>query len=338
MQKGRVSIYFVLLVATWILALVAFVLANFTQHSTYDLGCPYWPGCPDKEIDPTAAKGVLRSAVGALTTYSTEFMKRWNIIQYSFDGALALMLGMVMFYGKRQKDIIFARHWRKYWALATIFFVLFMIGQTATAKWSGSFIGLLQILSGVSILALLWWALLREHIFWRPLPAHASRGLRLWILASLLLVILQISLGAWVTVNRAGLACPDIPTCQLEWWPKVDFAAGFDLWTIGRGGFGQLDLAASTAIQMVHRIGAVVTGLCVGTLAVYVLRRCEPEGFCRYGLILASTLTLIVTVAVIQVVMHLPSVLVVTHGVLAILLLLSVITMWHVATPKEQKD
>ena len=41
--------------------------------------------------------------------------------------------------------------------------------------------------------------------------------------------LLQVALGGWVSTNYAVLACSDVPTCQGEWWPPMDFDAGFTL-------------------------------------------------------------------------------------------------------------
>lgn len=337
-MRGKLSPYFILLFACWLAALLAFVFANFSQHSAYDLGCPYWPGCPDKQIEPTAAQEVLRTAVGTLSTYTVQFMHRWSIVQYSLDGMLAFFLGLLLFAGKHQKEKQNDAHWFKIWLAATFLYILFIISQPLTSKWPGSFAGLLQILSGISILALLWWGLLRQRVFYKPLPAHASGVMRGWIVVALMLLVMQIVLGAWVTVNRAGLACPEFPTCQLEWWPQADYAAGLNFWHIGLQGFAKLDLATTTAIQMAHRIGAFVTVIVVGVLAITIIRRCKPKGVCHYGLLLGGILALLVVLAVMLIVLHLPSILVVTHGVLATLLLLAVLTLWHVSTPAGHDD
>ena len=70
------------------------------------------------------------------------------------------------------------------------------------------------------------------------------------------------------------MICPDLPTCQGQWWPETDFAEGFVLWReIGvdyEGGV--LDPAARTAIHMAHRIGAIITLFVLGAIAVALMR------------------------------------------------------------------
>lgn len=57
--------------------------------------------------------------------------------------------------------------------------------------------------------------------------AGASR-LASWACAGLVMLFVQIGLGGWTSANYAGLACPDFPTCQGQWWPDgMDFRQGF---------------------------------------------------------------------------------------------------------------
>ena len=80
-------------------------------------------------------------------------------------------------------------------------------------------------------------------------------------LVGLVLLAVQIALGGWTSANYAALACgTDFPKCAGAWWPEHDFAEGFVLWRgIGvdyEGGV--LDNAARVAIQLAHRMMAVL--------------------------------------------------------------------------------
>ncbi|MGH8118536.1 MAG: COX15/CtaA family protein [Rhodanobacteraceae bacterium] len=97
---------------------------------------------------------------------------------------------------------------------------------------------------------------------------HSGPGLRRGLLiATVIGVVLlagQLFLGGWTSANYAALACGTggsaFPTCLGQWWPTMNFDQGFILWRgIGvdyQGGI--LDAAARTAIQMMHRFGALV--------------------------------------------------------------------------------
>jgi len=82
------------------------------------------------------------------------------------------------------------------------------------------------------------------------------------------LVWLQMGLGAWVSTNYAVLACQDFPTCQGQWWPAMNFSAGFEWWRpLGQDGQGTaIPFEALTAIHYTHRLMAYL----VLALAIWV--------------------------------------------------------------------
>ena len=93
----------------------------------------------------------------------------------------------------------------------------------------------------------------------------ALRGIRApglrrlaWLVPTLLAV--QIALGGWVSSNYAVLACRGFPQCNGQWWPPTNFAEGFTLLReLGRSGSaGYVSFEALVAIQMAHRVFAVV--------------------------------------------------------------------------------
>ena len=85
----------------------------------------------------------------------------------------------------------------------------------------------------------------------------------------------QIALGGWTSSNYAALACPDLPTCQGQWWPdQVDFSEGFVMWR-GLGvnyEFGILEAPARVAIHYTHRLGALIAFLVIVFAAHKYLR------------------------------------------------------------------
>src|SRR5699024_2062631 len=114
---------------------------------------------------------------------------------------------------------------------------------------------------------------------WRAtnLPLRRAQAMTLHRLVVLGVVLLaaQIALGGWTSANYAALSCgTDFPTCVGQWWPPTDFGDGFVLWRgIGvdyEGGV--LDGEARIAIQMAHRIGALVVACYLLWLASRMLR------------------------------------------------------------------
>jgi cytochrome c oxidase assembly protein subunit 15 len=161
--------------------------------------------------------------------------------------------------------------------------------------------------------------------------------LRPLIFAGLGLLLLQLALGGWTSANYAALACPDFPTCQGAWWPETNFGEGFVLWReIGvdyEGGV--LDLASRTAIHLTHRIGALLTFLLLGFIA---LRLIPDPALRREGLVLGALLCFQVLLGIQNVVLFLPLANAVAHnGVGALLLATLLWAVWRSAPPLADK-
>jgi cytochrome c oxidase assembly protein subunit 15 len=125
-----------------------------------------------------------------------------------------------------------------------------------------------HLLGGVGLLALLVWLALRES----PPPAIDPRAaaLRPLAVAALVLLVMQIALGGWVSTNYAVLACPDFPTCHGRAVPPdMDFGAGFTLWRdLGMTADGApIPFQALVAIHWTHRSFAYVVVAVLGLLA-----------------------------------------------------------------------
>ena len=157
----------------------------------------------------------------------------------------------------------------------------------------------------------------------RALPAQALR-LKPMLIAGIVLLAVQIALGGWTSANYAALACGmDFPRCLGQWWPQTDFSEAFVLWRgigVNYEG-GVLDGAARSAIQMTHRIGAVVVLLHVGAIAVLAWRRGLP----RFGFLIGALLVAQIVLGISNVVLGLPLAVATAHTAVAALLLLSLI-------------
>lgn len=163
-----------------------------------------------------------------------------------------------------------------------------------------------------------------------PLPQPLSRRARGLFLATVVGVILlscQIFLGGWTSTNYAALACgiggPAFPTCLGQWWPAMDFQHGFILLRqIGvdyQGGI--LDAAARTAIQMVHRFGAVV----VFVYFLWLGHKTGRAGMRWHGVALALLVILQVLLGIGNVMLGLPLWIAVAHTAGAALLLFAAV-------------
>jgi cytochrome c oxidase assembly protein subunit 15 len=109
-------------------------------------------------------------------------------------------------------------------------------------------------------------------------------GLRWLARLGLSLVAFQIALGGWTSTNYAALACPDFPTCQEQWIPRLNFGDAFHVVReLGKTAQGDMiDLPALTAIHLSHRIGAVLVLLSLSLLIMTCFRRQIATGEARW--------------------------------------------------------
>ena len=148
-------------------------------------------------------------------------------------------------------------------------------------------------------------------------------------LLGLVALVVQIALGGWTSSNYAAIACPDFPTCQGAWWPPTDYRHAFVLWhgleTNYEGGV--LESPARVAIQLTHRLGALIAATALTLAALFVLRRrglaaARP----RAGFVLAA-LALQLLIGVSMVVRGFPLWLATAHTAGAALLLLATLAL-----------
>ncbi|MQP75506.1 heme A synthase [Stenotrophomonas sp. MYb238] len=188
-----------------------------------------------------------------------------------------------------------------------------------------------HLLGGMLMFGLLvWMAWKATHL---PITLAQAPRLRWWLRAGLALLVLQIALGGWVSANYAALACgggsaslDNFPRCVSQWWPPQNYAEGFTLWRgIGvdyEGGV--LDGASRIAIQMAHRMMAVVVALYLLVLSARLFRLPGMRGW-------ASALGLLVllqaTLGVLNVKLALPLAVAVMHNGGAVLLLFVLVSL-----------
>ncbi|MET0289273.1 MAG: COX15/CtaA family protein, partial [Pseudoxanthomonas sp.] len=208
-------------------------------------------------------------------------------------------------------------------ALATIIFQA-LLGMWTVTWLLKPIVVMGHLLGGIALFILLVW------MAWRAtqLPIRLADAKRLkWLLGlGLALLIVQIALGGWVSANYAALACgggswsaDNFPRCVSQWWPPHDFREGFMLWRgIGvdyEGGV--LDGASRIAIQMVHRMMAVVVFVYLLWLS---LRLLKSPGMRRWSLALVAALLGQVTLGILNVKLALPLGVAVLHNAGAVVL------------------
>jgi len=311
-----------------LLALLVVLLGAYTRLTHAGLGCPDWPGCYGFLSVPQSEAQLAHAELHFPDT-PVEADKGWSeMVHRYFAGALGLMIAVLAARAWRQ------RHVPDQPLKLPLFILLVVFAQAAFGMWTVTLklwpqVVTGHLLGGFATLSLLFLLTLRLS---GVLPALAvPRRLQRWATAGLVLGILQIALGGWVSSNYAAVACIDVPTCHGEWWPAADFANGFHLTQhIGPNYLGgQLDSDARTAIHLTHRMGAVALTLVLLGLA-WQLRK---VGMTRLAGLLLAALVVQISLGVSNVVFHLPLTVAVAHNAGgAGLLLTLVLVNYHART------
>ncbi|WEN15237.1 COX15/CtaA family protein [Rhodanobacter sp. AS-Z3] len=209
-------------------------------------------------------------------------------------------------------------------ALAVIIFQA-MLGMWTVTLLLKPVVVMGHLLGGMTTFALLAWAALRFGGVAARNDDYAS--LRRWVALGIVLLFCQIALGGWTSANYAALACGygpgSFPQCLGQWAPPTDFHEGFVLWRgigVNYEG-GVLDMAARSAIQIAHRIGALVVFCYLGGVAIAAVRR----GLRLAGLAIAAALAVQVMLGISNVYFGLPLPVATAHNGGAALLLFTLL-------------
>lgn len=281
----------------------------FTRLTDSGLGCPDWPGCYGN-ASPHGARHEIAMAQSAQPTGPVTHSKAWveMVHRYLATGVGVLILVLTLAtWGTwlRQKwsdappvdgrDHAVLSVW---WPTLTLFWVSVQGAFGAlTVTWKlFPAIVTMHLLGAVVLLALLCIQAVRyRQVAADRLPTPISPALRNGLIATTVLLVLQIALGGWVSTNYAVLACTQFPTCQDSWWPTMNFAQGFEIWRhLGVTSDGQpLDFSALTAIHYAHRLMAYAVFVALGVLA-WRMRRIDslrPQARWLAGLALLQLAT-----------------------------------------------
>ena len=306
------------------LALFVVVLGAYVRLSDAGLGCPDWPGCYGTLTVPQS-ETALQQAQMAYPDSPVEHPKAWKeMIHRYFAGALGLLVAAIFVLGWRARKDIKVSPW------LTTFLALLIVAQAAFGMWTVTLklmplVVTTHLMGGMSTLALLVWVAHRQRGLSSARYLQAE-WLRPWVRGALLVIFAQIFLGGWTSTNYAWSACTDFPTCHGAWFPDMDFANAFH-WVreLGLDATGKtLQLAAYTAIQWTHRVGALVTFVYLVWLGLRLLK--EPQ-LKKLAHMMLGLLVVQIALGVATLLLHLPLVLAVGHNLGAALLLTTIVVL-----------
>ena len=322
--------FYLALIAT-LLASVVVGLGAYTRLVHAGLGCPDWPGCYGFLTVPETAQEISQ-AEKLFPNAPVEVEKGWPemIHRYVAGSLMLLVLGLVFQAFKYRRE-------PEQPLKLPLFILVLIVIQAAFGMWTVTLklwpqVVTAHLLGGFATFSLLFLLTLRLSGMKRQLMEGIG-NLKMLGIAGLLVVILQISLGGWTSSNYAALACPDLPTCQKQWLPPMDFEEGFNIaQSIGPNYLGgQLDGTARTAIHFSHRIGAILTLLMLSLLIIKTLTKTRHMNDSDRGVIrLLASVVLVVLVFQVclglsNIIWSLPLSVAVAHNLGGALLLLAMV-------------
>jgi cytochrome c oxidase assembly protein subunit 15 len=306
-----------------ILALIVVILGAYTRLGDAGLGCPDWPGCYGQLTVPDVADGTKIEGYER----PLEAAKGWKEMVHRYAASTLGLMILILF-------VLALRGKPKYYQSMALpsFTALFVMLQGAFGMWTVTLLvhpGIVtaHLIGGFMTTALLAWLLLnqgRPSITYR----HVLKRHKLLVLTTLAVLSIQIALGGWTSTNYAALSCgEEFPTCLGSWWPTMDFVQALYWGPLGVDyEYGVLENPARAGIQMMHRIGALITTLLIATL-IYLFR---DYTHLKSSLLLIGGLLIVqITLGILNVLLSIPMIVAVLHNAVALLLLLSLIALAH---------
>ncbi|MBS0359282.1 MAG: COX15/CtaA family protein [Proteobacteria bacterium] len=324
-----------------VLAFVVIILGAYTRLTHAGLGCPDWPGCYGQVTVPETSQAI-QEAKKLFPGAPLETRKAWNEMVHRYAaGLLGLMILLInitaLINYKRQRLIVLPG-----------LLLLVVIGQAALGMWTVTLkllplVVMGHLVGGFTLFILL--GLLRLQLtekFRYSIPYSASYLYGSPALIGVFILIAQIILGGWVSANYAGISCVGFPKCNGVWWPVMHLKEALNFFAPIGANYqgGLLESGARVTIQMMHRLGAVVTLLYLGWYSLWVWKTAKSRYLKHTGQIIFVLLLVQIGLGIINVTYMLPLWNALAHNAVAALLLLTLsqLTFNLLAKPKFESQ
>ena len=231
-------------------------LGSYVRLSNAGLSCPDWPLCYGTLSVPLSSEEI-ELANRQWPDRPVDPGRAWKEVGHRYLagilGMLVLALATLTFFARRRGLV----GGRLAYALAGLVALQVLLGMLTVVWKVAPLIVVAHLYGGFAMTAL---AALNAARLRPPSVQRAEKTLLFPVTLALLLVVVQIGLGGWVSTHYSAFVCIDFPTCRGQWWPEANFAEGFSPWfDLGRDyEGGVLSLAGRTAIHQAHKIFAFV--------------------------------------------------------------------------------
>jgi cytochrome c oxidase assembly protein subunit 15 len=314
-------------------ALAVVALGAYTRLIDAGLGCPDWPGCYGQMTVPVSPQSTAL-AKQLFPGLHINPAKAWaEMIHRYFVGCLSIFICVVL---------ACIAGIKKYRTDSNITLGLTLLVLMGYQIWLGQLTVTLlllpvvvsqHLLGGFLILSSLWLIYLNNkprRYAAPPISRKTAHFLLPWAALAVMVVILQIILGAWTSTNYASFSCPDFPYCMkgeaIDWQFSHAFQVLRPVGINYEGGV--LSESIRQTIQMTHRAGALILTayfLIFMFVSVPLVKR-VPEMMAAIFLML-GLLLIQLCLGIANVIFKLPLSTALGHTLVAALLLLSVLTL-----------
>jgi cytochrome c oxidase assembly protein subunit 15 len=252
-----------------LITIIVITLGALARLLDAGLGCPDWPGCYGQIIPPQGSEQI-QQANAAHPLFPVEQVKAWSEMIHRFAAsALGFSLLLFAIWVSLKAEFKTSRV-VSYIALGWVILQGIFGMLTVTLRiWPP--VVTLHLLAGMMMLAIIFWQyqIIKEtnkSLNYYRLK-NITPSIRYPLLAVILITVLQMGLGGWTSSHYAGLACPDLPQCQGQWWPETVHGP-FHAPMVDAQQYlgGLLPMADRMAIQILHRLTA-----CLLILSAFLL-------------------------------------------------------------------
>lgn len=321
------SLFISLVSLALLLTLITVILSAYIRLSVNGLGCVEWPDCYGR-INVSVQHQGIDVLTGAAESMQHSGIRTLHRLVASVLGIFVVLIAAMALRGRGVP------------ANTGVKVPLLILAITIFLSWLGyatptplvPAVTLGNLLGGLGMLALLWW------LSQRSVMLDVSRQIRSYhlkprVVMGLVLLCGQITLGAWTSAWFAGPACPELISCSGAEWSlsAVNIFRELDVNNQGK----ILNAGTAEMIHLLHRFGAILTAVYLLWLGLKVIA--FKDRLRATGTTLLSLLGLQLVLGLLSIPMQLPLLMVTAHNAIAAMLLLTMINLYHLLSPRSEK-
>lgn len=247
-----------------LLTLLVITLGALTRLLDAGLGCPDWPGCYGQFTPPSSLEAI-QQAEQAYPIFPVEQVQAWAEMIHRYAASLlGLSILLMLLTCLKQEGLRYMR----LLVSASLFWVIAqgIFGALTVTLRIWPPVVTLHLLGGL-VMLLLCYGQYQQALYQKSLELVVHKKYQQPVIALAIMIVIQLILGGWTSAQYAGLACPDLPLCQGQLWPDTVHGPFHAPQVSGQEYLGGLlPMADRMAVQILHRLGAVITLLAAAWL------------------------------------------------------------------------